>query len=136
MALLALPAASTYLQMPPGAAAPIAFPAAGTSLATFTGFTFPNDENTIVVVFVGAAGTGTIQFVPAVGSAPAALTLANSTNYIFGPIPSAYNNATGLVTANLSVVTGNSVSVFKLLHKGVTSVALHSPLEPANSPAF
>lgn len=135
MALLALGAASTYLQTTPGQAV-AALPASGTSLGANTGLTFINDENTILVIWVGAAGTGTVQFVPGVGTAPAAVTLANSSTYIFGPFPSTFNalntpTAPGqnLVTVNFSVVTGNSASVYKLLHKGVNSPALHDPLE-------
>ena len=116
--------------------------AAETSLATFTGFQFPNNPAGLVVVHVvvGASGTGSLQFIAQQGSNPAAITVANSSGYFFGPFdPSIYSDPTGTVFATISVVTGNSVGVYLLGNPGNSLLttfggnqgnrALHNPLE-------
>lgn len=122
--LLALAAPTTAITGPPGGGGitGIVLPAAETSLGTNTGFTVPNNGAVLVRVVVGAAGTGTIQFVCQKTIEGVSLqltafqqTLANSTVYIFGPFrPSEFNDVNGLLNANLSVVTGNSVGAYIL----------------------
>jgi hypothetical protein len=117
-------------------------PASETALTGFTGFQFPNNPAGLVIVHlvVGSAGTGSLQFIAQVGSNPAAITVANSSSYLFGPFdPSIYSDPTGTVFATLSVVTGNSVGIYLLNNPGQTLLtafgqnegfrALHNPLE-------
>lgn len=116
--------------------------AAETSLATFTGFQFPNNPAGLVVVHlvVGASGAGNVTFTAQQGSQPAAIAVANSSAYFFGPFdPSVYSDPTGTVFATISVVTGNSVGVYLLGSPGLTLLttfggnqgnrALHNPFE-------
>ena len=113
MALLALGAPTNFLS----AVAGVTEPAAETALTGFTGFTFLNTPGGLVVVriVVGAAGAGTYIPVLATGVNDATVNLANSTIYRLGPYdPALYSANNGLVTVNLSVVTGNSVGVYKL----------------------
>jgi hypothetical protein len=125
MALLALTAPVNAITGPPGGGGitGIVLPAAEAGVLTgFTGFTMPNNGAALVRIVVGAAGTGTIQFVCQKSIEGVLLpltafqqTLANSTVYIFGPFrPSEFNDANGLLNANLSVVTGNTVGAYVL----------------------
>jgi hypothetical protein len=124
MTVLALAAPVNSITGPPGGGgiAGIVLPAAETALTGNTGFTFPNNGAVLVRVVVGAAGTGTIQFVCQKTIEGVLLpvtafqqTIANSTVYIYGPFrPSEFNDVNGLVNANLSVVTGNSAGVYIL----------------------
>jgi hypothetical protein len=125
MAPLALAAPVTAISGPPGggAIAGTVLPAAETSLATFTGFSVPNNGAVLVRVVVGAAGTGNLNFVIQRQIAGASFVtatnfqqvVANSTVYIYGPFPpSIFNDANGLLQATISVVTGNSVGVYQL----------------------
>lgn len=126
MALLALSAPATSLAGVSG----LTIPASGTSLATFTGFTVPNNGLVAVIVFVGASGAGNLQFLTQRGaSQPAAIAVANSTNYIFGPFdPNLYSDVNGLLNATLSVVTGNSVNAY-VLPTTAGFRATHNPFE-------
>ncbi len=99
-----------------------------------TGFTFPNVPAGLVIVrFVtGSAGTGSLQFIATVGSNPAAITVANSTTYLFGPFdPAVYSNAAGVVSATISNYTGNYVGVYILPASAPPAGfrATHNPLE-------
>jgi hypothetical protein len=105
---------------------------AETALTAKTGFTFLNNGLVLVHLVVGSAGTGSLQFVATQGSNPAAITVADSSSYWFGPFdPAVYSDMTGLVTATISVVTGNSVGVYYMAAgKTLASYnALHNPFE-------
>jgi hypothetical protein len=99
-----------------------------------TGFTFPNTPAGLVIVrFVtGSGGTGSLQFIATVGANPAAITVANSTTYLFGPFdPAVYSSVAGIVTATISNYTVNSVGVY-ILPASVPVAgfrATHNPLE-------
>ena len=124
MTLLALSAPATSITGPPGGGGitGITLPAAETSLGSNTGFTVPNNGAVLVRVVIGSAGAGTIQFIcqKTIEGVSLPLTafqqsLSNSTVYIFGPFrPSEFNDVNGLLNANLSVVTGNSVGAYIL----------------------
>lgn len=124
MSLLALSAPVNSISGPPGGGGitGVTLPASETALTGNTGFTVPNNGAVLVRVVIGASGAGTIQFVcqKTVEGVLMPLTafqqsLANSTVYIFGPFrPSEFNDANGLLNANLSVVTGNSVGAYIL----------------------
>jgi hypothetical protein len=125
MTTLALAAPTTALSGPPGGGgiAGIVLPASEAgSLATFAGFSVPNNGAVLVRVCIGAAGTGTIAFIEqkTIEGAVIAATVfsqvvANSTAYIFGPFrPSEFNDANGLLQATITVVTGNTVGVYIL----------------------
>jgi len=116
-------------------------PAGETSLAGMTGFTFVNIPNAVIRLITGASGACNVQFLISQvaklkGVAqPAAIAVANSKEVLFGPFdPTIYNAApTGLVTATISVVTGNSVGVYlqPLATAGqvLTTSSLHNPFE-------
>jgi hypothetical protein len=124
MTVLALANPVTSITGPPGGGGivGIVLPAAETAMAANTGFTVPNNGAIIVRVVIGAAGTGTIQFVcqKTIEGVLLPITafqqvLSNSTVYIFGPFrPSEFNDANGLLNANMSVPTGNSVGAYIL----------------------
>lgn len=90
------------------------------SLATFTGFTFPNNGAVLLRLCVGASGAGNVTFflqrtVESFSATIANIAVANSTNYIWGPFsPGDFNDANGLFNADISVVTGNTVGVYIL----------------------
>jgi hypothetical protein len=95
------------------------------TLATFTGVNFTNNGQVFLVVYIGVAGTCTMstwigrqvqgQAYPV---ATLTKTLANSTNYLFGPWSAAdftQPDGTGLMWIDFSVVTGNSVTLYQLV---------------------
>lgn len=119
MARVALAAPVTAISG--GANAGTILPAAeAQSLATFTGFSFPNNGAVLVRLVIGASGAGnlTCNFQRTVeGQLPAAfvVALANSNAYILGPFSRAdFNDANGLCQFDISVVTGNTVGVYQL----------------------
>jgi hypothetical protein len=124
MTVLALANPATSIAGPPGGGGivGIALPAAETAMAANTGFTVPNNGAIIVRVVIGAAGTGTIQFIcqKTIEGVLLPITafqqvLSNSTIYFFGPFrPSEFNDVNGLLNANMSVPTGNSVGAYIL----------------------
>lgn len=100
---------------------PNILPAAeATSLATFTGFSFPNNGAVILRVVTGGSGACTLSFNLTrlvEGELPAVDTYAqaSSVSALFGPFsPADYNDINGLVQCAVSVVTGNSVGVYQL----------------------
>jgi hypothetical protein len=90
------------------------------SLATFTGFSFPNNGAVILRVVTGASGACTLSFSLqrlVEGLTPALQTYAqaNSVSALFGPFsPGDYNDINGLVQCAMSVVTGNTVGLYQL----------------------
>jgi hypothetical protein len=106
----------------PGAlvSTPNILPTSETSLASNTGFSFPNNGAVLLRVCIGASGAGNLGFVlqrQVEGQAATAFTIAvaNSTNYLFGPFsPNDFNDVNGLFQGTLSVQTGNSVGVYIL----------------------
>lgn len=123
MAVLALAAPTAPLGASPGAGtiAGLVLPAAeANALATFTGFSVPNNGSVLVRVTIGVAGAGNISFLEqkaiegaTLPSATFQQAVANSTAYIFGPFrPSEFNDVNGLLQVTLSVVTGNFVGVY------------------------
>lgn len=86
------------------------------SAATF--FTAAGNNGLLCIwVTVGSSGTGTLQFMcPVSANNPAAITVADSDTYLFGPFdPAIYNWPTGsahpdLVYATLPGATGSTVA--------------------------
>lgn len=124
MTTLALAAPTTAISLGPasGAITGVILPASETSLATFAGFSVPNNGAVLVHVVVGVSGAGNLAFICQKtifgGSIPSTvfqIALVASTSYLFGPFsPSNFNDANGLLQATISVVTGNSVGVYQL----------------------
>jgi len=126
MTTLALTAPATTF----GGVSGLAIAASGTSLATFAGFSVPNNGAVMLIVWVGASGAGNLQFLTQRGQTqPAAIAVANSTNYIFGPFdPALYSDGGGLLQATISVVTGNSVAAYALASTA-SFRAVHNPFQ-------
>jgi len=125
MASIALTAPTTAIALGPagGTITGVVLPTQETnSLATYTGFSVPNNGAVLIRVTIGAAGAGNLAFIcqqKLFGALLATTTfqtaVANSTSYILGPFsPSSFNDANGLLQATLSVVTGNYVGVYQL----------------------
>lgn len=120
MARVTLPAATVSIAPGPGASGTILPAAEPTSLATFTGLNFANNGATLLRVVVGASGAGnlTIFFTRSIDGAAVGswvVALANSTVYLLGPWgPSNYNDASGLIQMDMSVVTGNTAGLYSL----------------------
>lgn len=125
MTTLALAVPTTYIAGPPGAGAITGVTLAAqeaNTLATYAGFSVPNNGSVLVRITVGAAGAGNVAFIcqkTVYGASVAATSflqaLSNSTAYIFGPFsPSNFNDVNGLLQVTLSVVTGNYCGVYYL----------------------
>lgn len=124
MTTLALAAPTTFLGSASGStpgpllSTGLLLPTAETSMASNAGFSFPNNGQTVLRVVIGSAGTGNLTFVfqrTIEGQAPASMVIsvANSTQYFFGPFsPADFNDGNGLFQGLLSVPTGNSVGVY------------------------
>lgn len=120
MARTTLPAATVSIGPGPGTTGTILPAAEATSLATFTGLNFVNNGATLLRLVVGASGAGnlTIYFTRSIDGAAVGswvVPVANSTTYLLGPWgPSNYNDASGLIQMDISVVTGNTAGLYIL----------------------
>ncbi|SRR6266568_7891249 len=94
-------------------------PAAETSIAANTGFSFPNNGWVMLRVVYGTV-VGTINFViqkqvEGVTPAPIVPNSTISVPYIYGPFDTAeFNDVNGLFQANWTGFTGGSVGVYQL----------------------
>jgi len=137
MAVLALTAASVYIS-DVTLASGVTLPASENALTGKTGVTFPNQPAGAVVlrVVVGGAGAGNVTVNGQNKNPNKVIAVSNSTVYIFGPFdPALYSDQSGLVHVDFSVVTGNSVGVYRIpaIAGVVTTVGasstLHNPFE-------
>lgn len=122
MAVSLLPVPTLNISSVTGA--PVALPVSeATSLTGATGFNFVNNGAILLRVCIGSSGTGTMSVLLQraiegfLTGTPLFTTgtLANSTNYIFGPFsPSDLNDVNGTVQCTMSVYTGNSAGLYFL----------------------
>jgi hypothetical protein len=131
MALLALAAPTVYLPDPTYTT--FVLPA-GTSPGANTGFTFPNNPAGLVYAVINMGSTvvtATVVSTLAGTSNITALLTISVPNFI-GPFdPAKYSSAAGLVTINLSVVTGITGVAAVIMSASVLNSyrALHNPFE-------
>jgi hypothetical protein len=108
----------------PGPAGMVMSPTTGAqSLATFTGFQFLDNGSCFIVIYVGSGGTGNLtqtfgKTIESVSSGIAPVTLANSTNYLFGTWSVSdftRQDGSGLVEFDLTgTQTGNTITLYQL----------------------
>jgi hypothetical protein len=101
--------------------------------ASATGFTVAGNNGLVLVQIVtGSAGGGSLQFAAALSANnPAAITLANSSAYWFGPFDPALYNVSNLLSATLPGATGSTVASFYLpASKALAGYSeMHNPFE-------
>ena len=124
MSLLALSAPTNQLGGILGTAYVLA---SGTAITPNTGVTCPWVPGLMIVIVSGATAAGVCTLYSGSFTGPS-ITVAITTGFgIFGPIPAAYANASGLVQVNVTTVT-TATAFAALLPAGVT-VATHCPIE-------
>jgi hypothetical protein len=114
---------------------------AGTSINAATGITIAGNNGLLLlnIITVSSGGSSNFQFsCPNSANNPAAITLAASSSYWFGPFdPAVYNWPTGTTNGGLVVITGtiasvaNTAQVFYIPASKTLSgyQSLHNPFE-------
>lgn len=85
--------------------------------ASAASFTCTGNNGLLLLYFViGSSGTGTLQFTcPIAANQPAAITVANSGTYFFGPFdPAIYNTTAGLLGGTLAGASGTTIAAYYL----------------------
>ena len=129
MTTYAFTAPTAVLIYPPnstGMSSAAILPASETSMATYAGFSVPNNGAVVIHVVQGGTSASTIQFIvnkatllgaslSSISTWSQALGVAANTHWLFGPFgPSVFNDTNGLLQATLTSVANISVGCYIL----------------------
>lgn len=117
-----------------GITAALGLLAAGTAYgATAASFTLAGNNGLLLVsIVVASGGGGTLQFAAALSANnPAAITLAASSTYWFGPFDPAIYNVSNLVSATFPGASGSTIASFYIpASKSLAGYSeMHNPFE-------